>query len=173
MVYANAYGRVVFATDIEERHETCIYLLNLFGIFFVGIFQLFEGASRVYIVAGIYAYLLGIQCGHVGHVSVEMHVGHKWRGVTFLPECRIDVAQVLCFTFSLRGETNQLAASLYNTLGLGSTSLGVVGIGGGHRLHAHGVVATHRHASNGCYRCVSALQVKEVDADVTPFAIFL
>ena len=173
MVHTDAYGRVVFAAYIEKRHKACINLLYLFGVFFVGIFQLLEGSSWVYIVAGIYAYLLCIQRGHIGYVGVEMHVGHKWRVVTFLSECRIDVAQVLGLALSLGGKSHQLAASLYNTLGLGCASLGVVGVGGGHRLHAHGVVSTHRHAANGCYRCVSALQVKEVDADVTPFAIFL
>ena len=79
MVNANAHGCVVLATDIKERHEACINLFNLFGILFVGIFQLFERSSWVYIVAGINANLLNMLRSHVGNVGIEMHIGNKWR----------------------------------------------------------------------------------------------
>ena len=76
VVHSDAYGGVVVVANAQERHKTLVYLAKFGGIFFVGIFKVLERAGRVYVVAGVYPHFLSVQGGHVGHVGIEVYVGH-------------------------------------------------------------------------------------------------
>ena len=76
MVNAYANGRVMGPADVEERDKTFLYLTELLSILLIGVLLVDKLAGRVYVVAGVDAHLLGIECRHVGHMGVEMDVGH-------------------------------------------------------------------------------------------------
>ena len=148
MVDAYAQGRVVFLTYVKQRHKAFLNLLQFAGILLVGVFQVLERARRVGIIAGVYAHLLGIQGGHLGHMRVEVHVGHQWSHVPVGPEPRVYLLQVLGFAHALGGQAHVFSARLDYALGLCHARLGVGGGRGGHRLHAHRPLPTHRRAAN-------------------------
>ena len=150
MVHAYAHGRVVLAADVEEGHQLGLYLFQLGGVLLVGVLQVLEYASRIDIVAWVYAHLLAVLCGHVGRVCREVYVGHQWLPVAVGFQSGGYVAHVLRLARALRGEAHQLAACVYDTLGLGHRGLGVVGVGGGHRLYSYRVVATYPDVSDAC-----------------------
>ena len=75
MVYANTDGGSVCFTDVEEWYETVAYLLQLCGIFLVGIFQQVERLHFVHIVSGVDAHFFHFfGCG-IGRTRVKMDVG--------------------------------------------------------------------------------------------------
>ena len=150
VVHSYAYGRVVLAADVEERHEARLYLLQFGGILLVGVFQFLECPGRIYIVSGIHAHLFGIERGHVCHVRIEVHVCHERRVVTFGAQRGVDVLQVLRLACALCGESHELASRLYYAFGLKHACLGVVGVCGSHRLHAYRVVTPYCDASGLC-----------------------
>ena len=163
VVHADAYGGAMLAADVEKRHQLSFYLLQFTGIFLIGIFQLFELPCRVNIVAGIDSHLLGIEGGHVGHMRIEMHVGHQGCGISPLPQQCIDVLQVLRLAHALCGEAHIFASCLDDAYGLLHAALGIVGRSGGHRLHPDGMFAAQRSVAHLHDRRGSPLVAEQVD----------
>ena len=127
---------------------------------------MFEGASRVDIVAGVYAHLLGIEGGHIGHAGVEVYVGHQ-RGVeTIGTQGSVYVLKIFGLTCALCGEAHQLSASAYNALGLFYAGLRVVGVGSGHRLHTHGGSTTHLQGAYLYGARGATMIIKDVDIHI-------
>ena len=153
---------MVLTADIEEGYETLFETLEFGGIFFVGIFQMLEGACRVDIVSGIHPHLLGIECSHIGYIGIEMHIGNKRGRYTLSTQCGIDILEILSLAHTLCGKAHILSASLDNPLGLCHGGFGVGGGSGGHRLYANGVVATHWGVSHAIYRRLATAIVKDV-----------
>ena len=60
MIYTDTDGCMILLADIQERNEPIMYLLQFLCIFFVCIFQMFEGACGIYIVSRIDTYFLDI-----------------------------------------------------------------------------------------------------------------
>ena len=106
MVHPNAYGRVVFFAEVEKRHKARFDFLQLSCIFFVGIFLQNKLSCRVNIVAGINSYLLGEARCHIGHVGIEMHIGHQRRVITQRMQPVMNVFEVLGLAYSLCREAH-------------------------------------------------------------------
>ena len=143
VVHTDTYGCVMCLTDVDEGDEFFLNLLQLVGIFLVGIFQMFEGTAGIYIVARIDAYFLTIEGGDISGVGREMDICHQWLGIAVGLQLGRDMLHILCLTGALGGETYQFASGIDDALGLCHTGGSVVGIGGGHRLDADGVVAAN------------------------------
>ena len=143
--------------DVEEWHQRTLYLHQFFGIFCVGIFQMFERTTWVNVVSGVYSHLLAVECCHVGSMRREVHISNKRSVVAVGLEPVTYVLHVLGLAFALRGEAYQFAASIDDALRLRHRSLGVVGVCGSHRLYPDGVVAADGDVTHMCYRCLSAL----------------
>ena len=141
MVHADADGGMVFAADVEEGHKLPFYLLQLLCVLLVGVFQMFESASRVNVVSWIDAHLLTVLGSHVGDAGIEMDVGDKRCHIAFCLQCSTDVAHVLRLAGALRREPDEFAARFNDADGLTDARVGVHRIGGRHRLHADGVIA--------------------------------
>ena len=141
MVDADTDGCVVLAADAEEGNEALLYLPQLGLVLLVGVLQMAERAGGVDIVAGIDAHLLDIACCHVGHIGIEVDIGHQRCHEALQTQLAHNVLQVLGLASALCGETHQFASHHDDALGLFDAGLGVVGVGGGHRLDADGVVA--------------------------------
>ena len=126
-----------------------------------------EGTGWVDIIAGVYAHLLGIEGGHIGHAGVEVYVGHQ-RGVeTVGTQGGVNVLQVFSLTCTLCGEAHQLSASAYNALGLFYAGLRVVGVGGGHRLHTHGGSTTYLQGAYLYGARGATMIIKNVDIHIS------
>ena len=132
---------MVLFTNLDERHQPVVNLLQLGAVFLVGVLQVLERAGGVDVVARIDAHLLAILRSHVGHAGVEVHVGHERCHDALGLQCGRDVAHVLSLARALRGQSDEFATSLDDALGLRHAGSGVVGVGGCHRLYADGVVA--------------------------------
>ena len=143
MVHADADGRVMLLTYMKERDELRLDLLQLLGIFLVGVLQVLEGTSWVDVVAGIDTHLLTILCSDISRMCREVDVSHKRRHIAVGLQPRRDVLHVLGFTGTLCREAHQFTTGIDDALGLGHAAFGVVGVGGCHRLDADGVVATY------------------------------
>ena len=147
---------MVLLADVQERHEAVAYLLQLLCILLVGVLQVLEGAGGIHVVAGVDAYLLGIEGGHVGHVRIEVYVGHQRRQVAVATQGSIDVAEVLGFLHALCREPHVFSARIGYAFGLCHAGVRVLGGGVGHALYADGVVASQRSVSDVDYRCFPA-----------------
>ena len=79
--------------------------------------------------------------------SIVRHIGR-----IFGTDAGIDVFHVLCLAGTLSGEAHQFATSLDNLLSLLYASLGIIGVGGGHRLDADRIIATQAEGSDMCHR---------------------
>ena len=171
VVDADADGGVVRLADVEEGHEAVVNLLQFVGVFGVGVLVFDEASGRVDVVAGVDAYLLGIECGDVGHVGVEVDVGHERCVEAVGAYARIDVLQVLGLALALRGEAHELTAGLDDALGLRYAGLSVVGVGGGHRLDADGVVAAHVECADVHHRRLPPVIVKQIHGSALEFIV--
>ena len=143
MIHTDADGSMMLLADVEERYEAILNLLKFVGILLVGIFLLDELAGRIHVVAWIYAHFLSIESSHVGNVRIEVNIGYERSLIAVGTDAGIDVFHVLCLAGTLSGEAHQFATSLDNLLSLLYASLGIIGVGGGHRLDADRVVATY------------------------------
>ena len=152
VVHADADGCMMLLADVEERHEAVFYLLEFVGVLLIGIFLLDELAGRIHIVARVYAHLLTIESSHVGNVRIEVNIGYERSLIAVGTDAGIDVFHILCLAGTLSGETHQLATSLDNLLSLLNASLGIIGVGGGHRLDADRIIATQVEVSDMCHR---------------------
>ena len=150
MVHADAYRRVVAAADVEQGYEALFYALQFGGILCVGVFELSEGACRIDIVAGVDAHLLAVQRRHVGHLGVEVYVGDEGRGISGIAQGLGDVLHVLGLAHALCRQSYQFASRPDDAYCLFHACLGVVGVCGGHRLHAYGVVAADGNVPHLC-----------------------
>ena len=165
MVYADTDGCVVLLADIKERHEAVTNLLKFLCIFLVGIFQFLEDTCRINIVARVHAHLLAIKGSHIGHVGVEVNVGHEWCHDSLCLQRSGDILHVLCLARALCGKSHEFTSSLNDTLCLCHTSLRVIGVGSGHGLHPYWVLgvgcwvlattisSTYYYISNLCRSC--------------------
>ena len=160
VVDAYAHGSMVLFADVDERHQAVFYLFQLMSIFLVGIFQFFELACRVDIVARVYSHLLAIFCCHVSHIGIEVDISHQRSIFAQGSDAGIDILHVLSLAGALSGETHQFATSLDDAHGLSHTCLGVVGVGGGHRLNSDRLATAHEQAADGYGVGVSALVLK-------------
>ena len=152
VVHADADGCMMLLADVEERHEAVFYLLEFVGILLIGIFLLDELAGRIHVVARIDAHFLAIESSHVGNVRIEVNIGYERSLIAVGTDAGIDVFHILCLAGTLSGEAHQLATSLDNLLSLLNASLGIIGVGGGHRLDADRIIATQVEVSDMCHR---------------------
>ena len=76
MVHTDAHSSMVLLADVQKRHQLLLYLLQLGSILLVGIFQMLERTTRVYVVTRIDAHLLAILGSHVSDMCREVDVGH-------------------------------------------------------------------------------------------------
>ena len=143
VIHTDTDGSVMFLTDLNEGDEFPFDFLQFVGIFLIGVFQMFEGTSRVDIVAWIDAHLLTIEGGDVGGVCGEVHIGHQWLCVAIGLQFGRDVFHIFCLTGSLCCKAYQFAACIYNAFCLCYAGVGIVGIGSCHRLDADGVITSN------------------------------
>ena len=158
VVHADTYCRVMLLTDIQERHQLLLDLLQFGCILLVGIFQMLERTTWINVVARIDTHLLTVLGSHIGGMSSKVHIGHQWCIVTIGLKLGRNVLHVLSLAGTLGGKANQLATSVDNTLGLGHTALGIIGIYRSHRLNADGVLTANADtADTGFGRLSSAI----------------
>ena len=67
MVDSDSNTGMMFLANLDERSQTILYLLQFLSIFLIGILQFLERPGRVYIVAGVYSDLIGIQGSYIGN----------------------------------------------------------------------------------------------------------
>ena len=135
-------------TDIQERNELGLNLLQLSLIFLVGILQMFEGSTRIDIVARIDTHLLAIKGGDISGMGRKMHIGHQRRRIAICLQTGRDVLHILSLARALGSETNEFTASIDNALGLCHTTLGIIGIHRTHRLNADRIIATDAYLTH-------------------------
>ena len=152
MVDADTQGSMVPLADVKQAHEALAQPLQFGGIFGIGIVDMDELAGGVHVVARVDAHFLHQCGGGVGHVGVEVDVGHK-RGLNaFGPQLLPDEGEAFGFAAALRGETHQFAACGNDAAGLKDGRPDIVGIGVGHRLYAYRIVRAYRQAAGLCGR---------------------
>lgn len=69
---------------------------------------------------------------------------------------------ILRFAGALGGEAHQFAASVDDAFGLCHRCLGVIGIGGGHRLYSYRIVATDQQIAHLRSCCLSSFHIIKV-----------
>lgn len=147
MIDTQTDGRAMCTADVEEGHQPVVYLLHLGSIRLVGVGEMAEGAGRIDIVAGVNAHFLYIEGGDISHMGIEVYIGHQRRGNAFCPQGSMDVPEVLRLTHPLRGKPHILTARLHDASSLRHTGLRVISRGGGHGLHADGVLPAQRRVA--------------------------
>ena len=101
-----------------------------------------EGPPGIDIVARINAYLLAVLRSHIGDVCGEVYVGNQRLIIAVGLQTSRDMTHVLRLAGTLGCKPHQFTTGIDDTLGLGHTTLGIVGIHRRHRLDANGVVTT-------------------------------
>ena len=144
--YANS--PVMFLTNVEKGHKSLLNFLQFLCIFLVGIIVLDEASRRIDIVSRVNSHLLGVESGDVCHVRVEMNIGYKRCRKAVITDTCANILQVFSLSYSLRCEPDEFASSLNDTFSLRYTSLGIVGIGGCHRLYTHRVFTANGDTSH-------------------------
>ena len=140
----------MFLTYLQEGYELSFYLFQFLSIFLIRIFEMLEGTTGIHIVSWVHTHLLAIERCHIGHLGIEMHVGHQGCLITAFPQLLMDMLHVVGFPGALSGESDKLTTCLDDTDGLFHTRLGIHRIRGRHRLDTDGVIATHGNiAHNG------------------------
>ena len=84
MEMTDADGSMVLLADIKEGDKAVVYLLQLLGIFLIGILQMLESTCCIHIVSRIDAYFFYILCRHVRYLRIEVNVGHKRHHISVL-----------------------------------------------------------------------------------------
>ena len=74
MVYADTDSGMIGFTDVQKRNETVAYLSDFLRIFFIGIFQMFEGTRGIYVVTRIDTDFLRILRCEIGRASCRERV---------------------------------------------------------------------------------------------------
>ena len=106
VVHADAQRGVVLAADVEEADKPLFQPCQFGGVFLVGVFQLLELAGGVDVVARVDAHLLHNGGGHVGHVGVEVDIGHERAVVAFAAQGFAQGLQCLGLACALCGEAH-------------------------------------------------------------------
>ena len=148
MVYADTDSGMIGFTDVQKRNETVAYLSDFLRIFFIGIFQMFEGTRGIYVVTRIDTDFLRILRCDVCHFRIEMDIGYERHHITVPAQGGIDVHQVFRFLDALGGETYVFSTGIHNTLGLRHTRIGILRGRVGHALYADRIGAAHRGGSD-------------------------
>ena len=157
VVHTDTDGRMMFLADLDEGKKFFLDLLQFFGIFRIGIFQMLERPSGVDVIAGIDAHLLTIEGSDIRCVGREMDIGHQWLRIAVGLELGGDMLHILGLTGALGRETYQFTTGIDDTFGLCHTGDGVVGIGGGHRLDADRIVASNANVAHTGFGGLSSL----------------
>ena len=162
VVHPDTDGRVVCAANIQERHKARFQPLQLPGILLVGVFQMLERASRVNVVPRVDAHLLGIECRHLGHARIEMHIGHQRHSAPGSAHPRIDVAQVLRLAHPLRGQPDVFPARPGDAQRLGHARLGVQRGRVCHALQPNGILPSQRCATDLHFHGLPAAVIEQI-----------
>lgn len=100
MVHANAQGGVVFAANGQELFEAILQAFQFGSILLVCIFQVLKLSGGVDVVTGVDAYFFNDASGYIGHIGVEVYVGHKRTVVSQFVQPGAYGCQVLSFARS-------------------------------------------------------------------------
>ena len=152
MIHSDAHCRMMLLTDIQERNEFTLYLLQFVGIFFISIFKMFERATGINIVSGIDSHLLAVLRRNIGSMCSEVNIGNKRSVISLCAQCGRYILHVLCLTNTLRGEAHQFASGINNTLCLLHRCLGIVSVCGCHRLDTDRIITTDSNITDFSYR---------------------
>ena len=150
----------MFLANLDERSQTILYLLQFLSIFLIGILQFLERPGRVYIVAGVYSDLIGIQGSYIGNVGIEVDIGTDRLVVAVGNELSLDVLEVLSLTAALSCQTDKLASGIDYAFSLGYTGIGIVGICCRHRLNPHRIITANVERSGMSYRTFPSFIIK-------------
>ena len=162
VIHTDADGGMVLFADIQERNKLAFYLLQFGGIFLVGVFQMLEHTTRIHIIARIDAHLLTIKSGHIGRMGCEMHISHQWLWIAVGFQLGRDMLHILSFAGALGGKAHQFATGIDDAFGLCHRCLGVIGIGGSHRLYSYRIVAAYQQITHLRSCCLSSLHIIKV-----------
>ena len=149
VVDADADGGGVGGAELEEGAQGIVDALQLAGVFFVGVFELFEGAAGVDEVAGVDAYFLHLRGGFESGARVEVDVGHERRREAFGAEAAAYLAEVGGFAHALGGVAEIFCAGFNDAATLTDAGFGVGGWHRGHGLDPDGVAAAERRRPYG------------------------
>ena len=141
MVHADAQRGVVLAADVEEADKAFFQPCQFGGVFLVGIFQLLELAGGVDVVARVDAHLLHDGGGHVGHVGVEVDIGHERAVVAFAAQGFAQGLQCLGLACALCGESHVVRSRVEYGAALAERGFDISGHRGRHALDAQRFVA--------------------------------
>ena len=92
-----------------------------------------------------------------------MHVGNERSLIAIGTQAGVDVLKVLSLANALCGKSYILATSIDDALSLCDRLVGIGGRGGGHRLDAYGIIATHGSVAHMSDGSLAPLVIKESD----------
>ena len=78
MIHTNSDGSMMFLTDVQERNESSLKFLYFISVFLVGIIDMLELTCRINVVTRVDSDFICIQCGHICHLSIKMHISNQW-----------------------------------------------------------------------------------------------
>lgn len=162
VVDTDAQCCVMLFADVDELYKAFLQLVELGGIFLVSIFVFYKPACRVYVIAGVYAHALNDGGCHVGHVGVEVHVGHQRRGIAVGHDAGLYVSEVFSLNGALRCQPDELSAGFYDALRLSDAGISVACVGGSHRLHPHRTVAAYYRAACADRCCLPTAVIENI-----------
>ncbi|CRH71849.1 Uncharacterised protein [Chlamydia trachomatis] len=154
VIHSQSHGSAMTLAQVDKGHQCVANALQLDLVFLGRVGEAFELAGRVDKVAGIDAHLVGhFGCLKSG-LGVEMNVGNERHVATCFTQCSAYFAYALSLAHALGCESHIVASCLCNALALLKAIFNVVGVGVGHRLHPHKVVAAqwrvgYLHSSGG------------------------
>ena len=160
VVHPDAHCRAVGATNVEKLHKALFQAQQFGGILLVGVFQTLECARRIHIIAGVDAHFFHNGGSHVGHLRIEVHIGHKRRVIAAAAQGLADVFEILGLAHSLRGEPNVVGTGLYDVDTLCHARLRVGGEGGSHALQTKRLLAAERLVADAHFVAASRLVIK-------------
>ena len=144
MVHSDTQSCMVFPTDIQQGNEALFYLAKFAGIFFVGIFQMFESTCRISIIARVDTDFFCIKSGYFGYFGIEMHIGNKGDIASGRAYCCIDFFQIFSFSHALCGQPYVFSAGFSDAQCLCSASCCVECRRVGHALDPDRILAAKR-----------------------------
>ena len=146
MVHSYAQRCAMALANVEQAVETFFKPFQLRAVFVVGIFYVAELARRVYIIPGINAHgFNGLGC-LVGHIGIEMHVGHKGCPYALCTQPVTYAAKALHLAQTLGGKAHVIGPGTYYAPGLCNASFHIVGRSSVHALQPYGMIAAQRCA---------------------------
>ena len=140
----------------------CAQSLQLGGILLVGVVDVLEGAGTVDEIPGVDAHLLHDTGGQVGHMGIEVYVGHQRGVVAPVVQLLFDDGQALGLAGTLCRESHIVGSGLDDAHALFDTGFGFVGVRVGHRLYAYGVVSPQGRVADVNFGGGAAVVIKKV-----------